>query len=898
MSRRGGARGCNYGRGCRQVAEQNIETRIDWEAFYRQHVERLRPSGENHFEARCPFHGDTHPSFSIHRTTGQYKCNGCNETGNGWTFAVKRLGYSDEAARTMFRRLAGMEERKAAQAERKKYTVADYAAEKKLDPDMLNELKMSNGRGTVRIPYIDADGTVKAIRRRKPAGLGSRFAWDIQKGGGMIPYGVWNIDTMRAAGMPLILVEGESDAMTLWQRGHMSVIGVPGSKSWQDSWSHYVDGFDTVLIHDERDKPDPDKPDSLPGSEWFKQTIAAALRKHGYKGVVKVFSTHGYKDPSDLHLATFDDNPPDFDQVWQASLDAAQVLDLQSVVIDTKGNLTDAPVTLVHPEGYRINEHGVKRIDDKGMEISISPLPLLISKRLRSIDTSEEKIELVYRRDNQWHRISGKRSSVFTNAGIIEVLADHGFTVSSDNAREIVKYLARLEASNLDAINVERSVERLGWVGTGKFLPGHAGDVVLEIPPGSEATAAAYHTHGKLDAWIEVARRVSAEHDMARFMLAASFAAPLLNIVRERVFIVHAWGASRGGKTAAVKLALSPWGSPDDLIATFNATRVGMERMAAFFCDLPLGIDERQVIGKDQNLAEGLVYLLGAGRGKIRGAKGGGLQTTHTWRTIALTTGEEPLSRSASHTGVKTRALEVFGEPISDETLAREIHRTVGDNYGEAGPHYIKALIAYQAAGGNVAADFEKVQAEVERRAVDRMSSHVAAAALCALADQYAHRFVYGVESADSVELAMRILDRVEGQSEADYGARANDWLSSWLASNSDKLKAIEGREQWGEIETHEGEGVVWILPYVLDSACAEQGLSSRRLLQELKRTNQLAMSDESDGRLTKRRTFRGMRTRMIGLRGELSSLVVPEAGIPGAATDRIPGVAASLGPS
>lgn len=41
-----------------------------------------------------------------------------------------------------------------------------------------------------------------------------------------------------------------------------------------------------------------------------------------------------------------------------------------------------------------------------------------------------------------------------------------------------------------------------------------------------------------------------------RFIMAASFAAPLLRITQQRIFFVYNWGGGKGGKTAALKAAL------------------------------------------------------------------------------------------------------------------------------------------------------------------------------------------------------------------------------------------------------------------------------------------------------------------------------------------------------
>ena len=107
--------------------------------------------------------------------------------------------------------------------------------------------------------------------------------------------------------------------------------------------------------------------------------------------------------------------------------------------------------------------------------------------------------------------------------------------------------------------------------------------------------------------------------------------------------------------------------------------------MAGFYCDLPLGIDERQLAGNSlysQNSLEKIVYMISGGQGRIRGNKGGGLQHTQQWRTVAIATGEEPISTSTSQTGVSTRTIEVYGAPFDNEEDASDIHRQTAINYG------------------------------------------------------------------------------------------------------------------------------------------------------------------------------------------------------------------------
>ncbi len=77
-------------------------------------------------------------------------------------------------------------------------------------------------------------------------------------------------------------------------------------------------------------------------------------------------------------------------------------------------------------------------------------------------------------------------------------------------------------------------------------------------------------------------------------------------------------------------------------------------------------MDELQVLNEYRLSAAKIVYSLGNGCGKARGAKAGGLQNTCTWRNTIISTGEQPLSSETSMDGVNSRVLELYGAPIEN----------------------------------------------------------------------------------------------------------------------------------------------------------------------------------------------------------------------------------------
>jgi DNA primase len=72
-----------------QMVEE-VRSRADMVEIIGEHV-ALKRSGKD-FKGRCPFHEERTPSFYVVPSKGFYKCFGCNESGDVFTFLMKRLG--------------------------------------------------------------------------------------------------------------------------------------------------------------------------------------------------------------------------------------------------------------------------------------------------------------------------------------------------------------------------------------------------------------------------------------------------------------------------------------------------------------------------------------------------------------------------------------------------------------------------------------------------------------------------------------------------------------------------------------------------------------------------------------------------------------------------------------
>lgn len=166
----------------------------------------------------------------------------------------------------------------------------DYARFKRLKPDFLLSLGLTQDERGLLIPYRDAQGEVTAIRCRHPEGAATRFSWLPQAR--LLPYGLWMALNQQARG--LILCEGESDAHTLWQLD-LPALGIPGAASFQTAWAPLMRDR-PLWLHQENDQ----------GGQTFIARTVELLRKGGFRGPLYRFAASDIepdcKDISALYL--------------------------------------------------------------------------------------------------------------------------------------------------------------------------------------------------------------------------------------------------------------------------------------------------------------------------------------------------------------------------------------------------------------------------------------------------------------------------------------------------------------------------------------------------------------------------------------------------------------------
>lgn len=848
------------------TAEVDIDRLVNYEKEYRNVIKKAMVS-DGHLTGLCPFHDDKNNSFSVDLATGKWHCFAEDEGGNYVSFYAKLHGIdTKEAYKKILEEYGVSREEQQEQAKRdKSYTLAQYAFEKRLPEEWLQkECFLSTGKdrkdGTLymKIPYLDENGKESTYRKRYAH---KDFRWKYGSAGKIGLYGEWKLSRIRDAGYAAI-VEGESDSQSMWYMG-ISTLGVPGASMFKPHMAGMLQDL-RIYIHQEQDR----------GGETFMKKMLSGLREGGFLGEVYRWSCgaiKGCKDPSDVYMK--------FGKEEAAKKILKLIQGAEKIDLDEPEEIPEAvkgaPVNLRQPEGWIYSDKGISRIDEKEYTPKmVCRTPIILTQRLKSLETGEEKIEIAFKRDGEWHRAIYPRSTIFT-ARAITVLADLGCTVTSENAKQVVRFLSALEAENIDIIQKADATSTFGWQPGRRFIPGREQGIVLDIDPSQKGMAAAYCRNGDMEHWIRT-MSPHRERDKFRFILAASFAAPLLRILKQRIFFVYNWGGSKGGKTAALKAALSAWGDPDRLMVNFNATQVGLERTASFYCDLPLGIDERQLAGKNQESLEKTIYMIASGTGKIRGSKGGGLQAIHQWRTVALATGEEPLSTETSQTGVSTRVLEIYGGPFDDEKQASLMHQEAPMNCGWAGPEFIEELIGIDER--EICDKYEEMSKYVASISQGKSGSHVAGIAAVALADSMIDAWFFSGENRDQEEakcdqneeksdqksqkrnetlqirndswerakqMAASILQEQMNSDTGDVNENAVQFIVDWVLSN----RLYFGEKAIGTClgTTSESGNIVYIFPSTLNQALTKAGYSPRKTLKYMAERGLITSVERSD---------------------------------------------------
>lgn len=503
-----------------------------------------------------------------------------------------------------------------------------------------------------------------------------------------------------------------------------------------------------------------------------------------------------------------------------------------TIYIDNVTNFTNQPLEL-NAGDWEADDSGIFKKNGYNDEVAC-PHPIMPVERLVNIDTGEEKLQLAFRKGTTWRKLIFSKT-VLASSNKVTELAGSGIAVTSQNAKAFIQYISDMENLNYDLIPEKKSIGRFGYIPDEGFSPFVDG-LIFDGDANFKAMFQTVRSRGSETKWLETAAEVRGMSTTAKIILAASFASVLLEPLNCLPFFVHLWGVDSGtGKTVALMVAASVWGDPavGAYVKTFDGTVVGMEKTAAFLNNLPFCLDELQLAKDSKGRTTFDVYKLAQGVGRTRGNRAGGVDLTPTWRNCILTTGESPLTGTASGAGAVNRVIDI--ECKSAQAVIRDgmrISGAVKRNYGFAGRKFVERL--YQPGViDQVSERYRALFRDLSDR--DTTEKQAMAAAAIILADELACQWIFG--GAQQPLTIEQISEFLASKAAVSAGDRGYKYLCDWVTQNSNRLcqrSDNPNMEVLGALE----DGRAYIIRAVFERILQDAGYSTAAMISYLKQEN------------------------------------------------------------
>jgi putative DNA primase/helicase len=305
---------------------------------------------------------------------------------------------------------------------------------------------------------------------------------------------------------------------------------------------------------------------------------------------------------------------------------------------------------------------------------------------------------------------------------LLKTLSNLGLQVSPRKSQDLREFLnGSAELCEFRAL----ATEQLGWIDSkdalGRLLyinsqtligtpPENLPEIIFK--PRGNIIIPSVEANGSLASWRTQVAEPCGDHPTLIFSLCVAFAAPLLKHINIDNFGVNLYGLSSRGKTTAAQVAASVYGCGADpadtpqksTIQRWNSTGNAFEAIGDAHNDSLLILDELHTCSTKDFAS--IIYNLFGGRGKQRLTREADAVEPRSWRCIVLSTGEISAKAKVESTGHASLAgqrnrlldlnisdLGIFRTgTISQSNLARQLKKAASENFGIAGPTFIKAI--------------------------------------------------------------------------------------------------------------------------------------------------------------------------------------------------------------
>ena len=456
----------------------------------------------------------------------------------------------------------------------------------------------------------------------------------------------------------------------------------------------------------------------------------------------------------------------------------------------------------------------------------VSPTPIIPYYLYRKNIDNVEKVRILYKKNDTWEQLDIDRLTISNQSKIID-LSNHGIGVNSTNAFQMVKYLNTIFDKNVDNIEVRNSVARLGWVdGVKHFIPYNSKsyDFVLSVNDknvdGAKQTYDAISEKGDYDTWFECMEKMRTNIP-TRLAFGASAISPLLTILGSPCFVTLLYGKTGTGKTLSCRCAMSMWGDPNILSMRADSTPTSIVRKCLFFNNLPLFVDEFQLLGQDYVQEFLMSVTEGVQRTRATMDSSNNFTSSGSWKNCTLITGERQCVTNNIGGGAVNRIIELrIDDMVADEMDLQDIYYKIDNNYGFLGRELIE-LYSDSEFQEKVKKRFKEIQDEW-RYKLHTASKQLIAISCLVLGDEILREYVFH----DEKEIGFEDIESfVANSDDISYSERAYREVCDLIVANQDKFSRYNSAfsnngnkgETWG-VQSPTDDSTFYIIPGVLQA--------------------------------------------------------------------------------
>ena len=307
---------------------------------------------------------------------------------------------------------------------------------------------------------------------------------------------------------------------------------------------------------------------------------------------------------------------------------------------------------------------------------------------------------------------AGSKDEVIKKLSGQNIIAAYG----SGNDVHLFNYVRTCIGEASAADSALRVPPNMGWQADGGFavsdqilLPNNLGYTFVSDKLTNVINATS--TKGSLGDWQRVMHMLQAKEQWGLlFHAAIGFGTPLMQWIDEGTpgVTFHVCGnTSSAGKTLALNLCASVWGSPQHYPVIPTTSSVTMMQRAGLLGNLPLVIDEVTTKSRDSKneWIPNYAFAFSQGAHKLKGSGSSNTELDNNlfWRSMCILTSNDPQmehmmgARETTSEGEVRRMLEwVTTKPIVWTDPERDLLELLNVNYGHAGRKYAQWLVDNQ----------------------------------------------------------------------------------------------------------------------------------------------------------------------------------------------------------